>query len=436
MGASATLSPSVTTAVPGHEVTCPVVVVNTGTVVDQFTVTVVGDAAPWTTVDPPVVGLMPGQSATVTLRFAPPRQADTPAGPVPFAVRVASQEEPHGSVVEEGTVEVAAFAEVALELSPTTVEGATTARFEVVVDNAGNHPVDVELRHEDQGDGLDFRAERSRFTLDAGTAAFIALRVRPRKRFLRGPSVRHQFRVHAVHSGGDPLVADGVMVQRQLLPKWLVPALIALLLLAGLLVALWFAVLRPAVKSAATAAAAEQATELKAQAQQAGQEAAQAKEQAAEVEQKANKALEAAGFDLGNLDAPPTTTVPPAPAAAQPTDFRIAANVPIGTNTTTFREIPYTPGDGSQALLLTDLILQNPGGHTGLMRVLREFEGERTVLLEFGLANFRDHDYHWVQPLRFAPGERIILAVNCQNPAPAGNCTPAASFSGLLESVD
>ena len=48
-----------------------------------------------------------------------------------------------------------------------------------------------------------------------------------------------------------------------------------------------------------------------------------------------------------------------------------------------------------------------------------------------GLANFRDLDHHWLQPWRFAPGEKVVLAVSCQNPT--GHCTPSVSFSGRVE---
>ncbi|MDQ3029804.1 MAG: hypothetical protein M3R09_07225 [Actinomycetota bacterium] len=83
-------------------------------------------------------------------------------------------------------------------------------------------------------------------------------------------------------------------------------------------------------------------------------------------------------------------------------------------------------------------MLQNPFGDSGILRIIREVsrEGEdpeQTVLLEVGLNNFRDLDYHFVQPLRFQPGETIVLAVNCQTPPPRARCTPSASFSGRID---
>ena len=48
-----------------------------------------------------------------------------------------------------------------------------------------------------------------------------------------------------------------------------------------------------------------------------------------------------------------------------------------------------------------------------------------------GLANFRDLDHHWSQGLSFRPGEKVVLAVSCQNDGGRA-CTPAASFTGRV----
>jgi len=89
--------------------------------------------------------------------------------------------------------------------------------------------------------------------------------------------------------------------------------------------------------------------------------------------------------------------------------------------------------DATKTLVVTDLILQNPRGDTGTLRLLRDSGGTKNVLLEVGLSNFRDLDHHWLQAWRFQPGEKIVLAVSCQNPADRGRCTPSVSFSGRVE---
>lgn len=434
MGATATLSAADLSAEPGQEATCTVVVRNTGQLVDQFTVDVVGDAADWAVAEPQSVNLVPDQSAEVVVRFAPPRSAAVPAGTVHFGIRVTSREDPYGSVVEEGAIEVAPFTDVAAELLPAKVEAASRARYEVAVDNVGNHPVTVRITPSDPEDELDFDVDRPEVVLAPGTAAYVRVVARPRDRFLRGRPVRHPFRVEVLPGTGAPLTVDGTMVQRQLLPKWLLPALAALLAFALLLAVLWFTVLRPAVRSAAREAAAAQAGEVKEAAQRAEDSAGAAQADSAQAKQNSERAMEAVGLPVDGSGAPqpprPTTTGQSAP---EPTDFRVAANAAITSDTGRFTDFGYSPPDDKKGLAITDLIVQNPRGDTGTVRIIREANGTRSTLLELGLANFRDQDYHYVQPLRFKPGERFILAVSCQNPAERGNCTPAVSFSGRVE---
>jgi type II secretory pathway pseudopilin PulG len=435
MGASASLSSSALSVTPGDETFCSVVVANSGQVVEEFAIDVVGEAAAWAVAEPPSVSLMPGQSATVNVRFRPPRSADVGAQSVPFGIRVSSRDDPYGSVVEEGVVEVAPFTAIDAELVPAKAEGSRKAKYEVAVDNTGNHPVNIELRALDPEDNLDFRFERNRFALDPGTAAFIGLQARPRRRFLRGHPQRHRFQVLIFSGEGEPFVLDGTMVQRQLLPRWLLPALIALLAVIAVLAALWFAVLRPAVKSVAREAAQQQSSEVANVAQQAQTEADQAKQEAQEAKQGSAKAMEAAGLDPNNPDAPPTKVNDGAPVSGEPVDFRLAPESPIAvtSNATDFDEIPNTLTDESKTLVITDLVLQNPRGDAGTLRILRDTGDDKTVLLEVGLNNFRDLDQHWLQPWRFRPGETVVLAVSCQNPPEKGGCTPSASFSGRVE---
>lgn len=431
MGATATLSATGLAVAPGEDVTCTVVVRNTGDLVDEFTVDVVGDAGAWATAEPASVNLVPQASASVVVRFAPPRATEVAAGPVAFGVRVTSREDPYGSVVEEGVVDVGTFTDVSAELVPAKVEAGARGRFEVAVDNVGNHPVAVRLSPTDPDGELEFKLDRTDVVLAPGTAAFVKLVAKPRDTFLRGPSQPRPFRVEVVPSSGPPLSAAGTLVQRQLLPKWLLPALIALLALAALLVGLWFTVLRPAVKSAAREAAEQQVQEVKTAVDQAQLGAGEAREQAKDAEVKSEEAMKAAGLDPQAPPGSPPTAKPGQPTGepGEPTDFRVAADAAVVADPDVFTDFTFTP-PADKTLLITDIVLQNPRGDAGTVRVLRDANGTRGVLLEVGLANFRDLDRHYVEPLRFKPGERIVVQVSCQNPDGKGNCRPAVSFAG------
>lgn len=434
MGATATLSTTRMAVEPGQDVTCSVAVRNAGAVVDQFVIDVVGDTSRWAVVESESVNLMPQEFGEVTIRFAPPRSPDVPAGPMAFAIRIVSHEDPRGTAVEEGVLDIAPFTEVSAEMVPAKAEGSTRANYEVVVDNLGNHPVNVTLQPIDPEDDLEFRLERTELQLQPGTAAFVRMQARPKKRFLRGQPQRRPFRVHVQTVDHEPAVAEGAMIQRQLLPKWLLPALLGLLALIGLLITLWFTLLRPSVYSAARDAVAQKTTDLNQVAQQAKSDAGKAKSDAKQAQQKSNMAMRATGQDPNAVKPGSPDGTPPSieSSEGQPTDFRIPADAKAQPDVTQFTEFPYTPPDEKKTVVVTDLILQNPRGDAGTLRILRDKDGTKSVLLEVGLNNFRDLDQHWLQPWVFGPGEKIVLAVSCQNPENQGNCTPAVSFSGRV----
>ena len=444
MGASTSLERRTIAVEPGEEATCSVQVRNTGHVVDQFAVEVLGDARSWSDADPAVVNVLPGEESTAVVRFRPPRSSDMPAGSVPFGVRVSSQEDPAGSVVEEGTVEVGTFTDIRIELVPSKARGRRQAKYEVAVDNHGNHPVTVDIDTAAPEENLRFRPERTALTVDPGTTAFVALRVRPDERFLRGPDRPHPFQVRVTGAGAEPAVAEGAMVQRPLLPKWLLPVLAALLAALLALVVLWFTLFKPTIESAARDVAARQV-------QQVAATANEAKEQAAQAQEEAGGGAAAGEEGGGGADQQdPEDGTPGTPGGAEgqpgpePIAFRIATDAPRTADPDDFTPIASELPD-DRIVAVSDILLQNPFGDSGILRILRQdVEGNTAILLEVGLNNFRDLDYHFVQPLRFAAGEEIVLEVNCLNPPPPpappppggrDRCTPSASFSGQLEPI-
>src|SRR5438093_10219884 len=123
MAATAALASKAVTVTPGGEAVTEVRVRNSGTVVDQFTLEVLGDAAGWAIVEPSTLSLFPGAEATARIRFKPPRVSSVQAKAIPFAVRVRSREDARASMVEEGVVEVGAFQDTFAELIPRTARG-------------------------------------------------------------------------------------------------------------------------------------------------------------------------------------------------------------------------------------------------------------------------------------------------------------------------
>lgn len=444
MGASTSLERRSIAVEPGGEATCSVLVRNSGKVVDQFTITVLGAAERWSQVEPAVVNLLPAAEATVVVRFRPPRTAEVAAGEVPFGIRVNSREDPDGSVVEEGTLDIGPLTDVRIELAPRRAWGRLGANFEVVVDNGGNRPMDVQLFASDPDQQLRFRLVRSDVTLEPGTTAFVGLRVRPFDHFLRGPDRTYPFHVAATGAGPVPISAEGAMIQRALLPKWLMAALALLLAALIALVALWFTIFKPTIQSAARDEAVKQVQGVSDTANAARSQADFAEKVASGVVSprigphagQPPAGQPPAGQPPAGQPPPGGQALPPLPPIGpvmDPIDFRIATDSPRVTadNPGQFTDFPSNL-PANKTVMISDVVLQNPLGDSGILRIVREVGNQQTVLLEVGLNNFRDLDYHFVEPWRFKPGEKILLAVNCANPPGRDRCVPSASFSGRI----
>ena len=85
---------------------------------------------------------------------------------------------------------------------------------------------------------------------------------------------------------------------------------------------------------------------------------------------------------------------------------------------------------GDQTLDVSDVLLQNPAGNNGTMNI----QSASSPLFEFALADFRDLDYHFVQPLVFTASRPLEIVVSCASGGSV-NCTPALSFSGTIVTV-
>jgi hypothetical protein len=395
MAATATLASKAVTVTPGGEAVSEVRVRNSGTVVDQFTLEVLGDASAWAIVEPAVIPLFPGAEAVARIRFKPPKSSSVPARAVPFAVRVKSREDARASLVEEGVVEVGPFNDTFAELIPRTAKGRSRAHARLALDNRGNVRISARLTAADPDRKLNFTITPPGLSSEPGTASFASVRMSPRQRFLTGPPKTNPYKV-IVHQDGLPAITvDGTMQQEGLIPPWLLPALIGLAALALILVLLWFLVLKPNIQSAATAAVAPQTSALQAQ--------------------------------VNTLKAqnPPTTGGGGGGATgANPFGGDAYAARLVGSSSLT------VPADGG--LSVTDLVFENPNGLTGDLK-LQRFNAKTNrdeVLLQLKLENFRDLDFHFITPLTFQKNDRIELTCT---PPEGTTCDASVYYSGYFK---
>src|ERR1700710_1271483 len=172
MGAAASLEPHALEVDPGGVATCTVTVRNTGSVVDEMVFSILGPAGAWADVQPPSLSLFPGAEGTATVRFRAPPDAPTRSARIPFGLRVASREDPPGSVVEEGSITVSSYGANTAELLPRTARGRRGARYEIAVDNRGNSERIVRFSPPDPAEALRFSLDPPELVVPPGSAAF------------------------------------------------------------------------------------------------------------------------------------------------------------------------------------------------------------------------------------------------------------------------
>jgi hypothetical protein len=403
MGVLAALEQPVVTVEPGGEASVTVTLRNTGAVVDLFTIDILGDTTAWATVDPPTVSLFPGAEGTARIRFRPPQASTTHAGAVRFGVMVRSKEDPSGSTVEEGTLQVGAFAAPAAELIPRTSHGSGSGRHDIAIDNRGNVPIDAALEGLDPDRLVRFDFDPPRLSVEPGVAGFAKVLVKPVRRFWRGAPKTRPFKVSILPNapGASPVVLDGSYLQESILPQWFVKAAIAAAAILIALILLWLLVLKPELRSTAA-------------------------ETLRDFGFSPRPGSSAAGGGGGPGASPGAsggiTVTPPPEGGEVPLDGRLH----LGQ-----RSVSPTAG----TLFITDLVFSNPTGAGGQLTLERTTPEGTAPLLVLRLDNFRDLDFHFVTPIRIQIGETLALVEECTPPvppAPAVACDPAVFFSGFL----
>lgn len=402
MSTHATLDPAAVEVLPGGESACRLIVRNNSDVVESYQLDVVGEATPWTHVEPPVVSLYPGTETVANVIFQPPRSASLPAGEVPFAVRVTPSQRPDRTVAPEGVVCVQPYTQTSAEIMPRTSRGRRGGRHEVAVDNRGNVPITVTLRGADPDGQLTVRPRPATLAIPPGQAAFVTVVVRNRRRLWRGSPVTHPFQVRVEPEDEPAIALDAATLQSPVFPRGASRLVAALAALAVLLAAAWLFLLKPAVSSAARDAVQKPL--------------AQVAQQADAADKKAEQADKKAGAPAPSETGAPAANKPVAEATT-PARIRLTTGIGPGSTGTDSFLVP-----DKTTLVMTDVVLQNPQGDTGRIDVLVD----GSPILTLALANFRDLDFHFVSPIEVLAGKTLTIRTTCQTP---GTLLPGTSGS-------
>lgn len=221
---------------PGGSATATIRVRNQSTRVDGFRLEVVGVAAPWTTITPPVLQLFPKTEATATITFAPPRASVPRAGSYPFGIQAQSISNPDTSVVEEGDVVVRPFVGLQSALDGRIARGWQSGGHRVSVQNVGNAPARVSVRAVDPDEELQLSTMPEEGSIEPGTTGWFRTTV-SRSLLLRGNPKRWPYSIQVSEASAGSESLNAIFEQRALIPGWLVGLAGAALAVAVALIA-------------------------------------------------------------------------------------------------------------------------------------------------------------------------------------------------------
>ncbi len=221
---------------PGERAVSSIVILNQGAIVDHFQVAIDGIPADWADM-PPVVQLMPGEQQEVTFTLHPPRTPVSRAGRYTLTVRVISRDVPGQFVEVKAFLTVAAYSQFQSSVQPQKVRAGKSTK--VTVRNDGNFPDTYTATGSDRGNELAFDPPQAQLKVPQGGTASVKLSAKPHKRPFIGGTKNHPFKIEISSTEGTTQQHAGEVVSRGIIPPWVPPLLIGVLLIACIALAMF-----------------------------------------------------------------------------------------------------------------------------------------------------------------------------------------------------
>jgi hypothetical protein len=178
-------------AAPGQEAVTALTIRNRGRGGEDNQLELLGPAAGWGRVMPPVIALPTAGEAQAQIAFVPPVAPPAPASDIPFAVRCFSPADPTLSTVVEAILTVDPLSDISFDVEPTVVRARWSSRHVIHVENRGNataelRPVIVNPEH-----ALSFAVSPPAVRMPASSRDSVLFKARTRRpRLLRKPTER------------------------------------------------------------------------------------------------------------------------------------------------------------------------------------------------------------------------------------------------------
>jgi Tol biopolymer transport system component len=227
------MEPSQLVVEPGSSVTSTITLLNQGTVVDHFRLTLGGIPPNWVTHLPPTLQLMPGEQKQIALTIQPPRESNSRAGLYSIRLLAASQEDLSQVAEYKTTLMVSEFSQAHCQLYPERLLANANGR--VTVNNAGNMMETFLVVWKDRADEVLFFPPQINLQVPEGQASFIDFRPNLKKRRWFGREQIHPFTALITSQKGFSQTLNGEVVSKARIPPWVLPLVLVLVALIVLL---------------------------------------------------------------------------------------------------------------------------------------------------------------------------------------------------------
>jgi serine/threonine protein kinase len=214
------------TVEPGGNASLKLILINQGSLVDHFRVSLGGIPGEWVPGGPKIINLMPGAQQEIEMLIQPPRAPTSKAGQYTLAIQVASQADPLQNVQEKAQLTVASYSQFTTDLQPQKIRAGRAGR--VTIRNSGNALETFKLAWKDRGDELTFRPAQAQVSVPEGQAVAAEFQASPRQTRWFGGEKSHAFTAQVVSARGETQTQTGELISRALLPPWVIPLLIVL----------------------------------------------------------------------------------------------------------------------------------------------------------------------------------------------------------------
>lgn len=163
---------------PGQVERVGLTVRNASGIVEGYSITALGPAAPFVEILPDEMSLFPGDEGTATVTFRPPRIPSAVAGDYVVGIRAMSHVTRDTVATDEIVVTLAPFYLLATDVSRTTFAVRTKAVTQIQVTNRGNSTMTYKVSAVDPEGYMTVTVDQVRVTLAPGESAWVPIRLK------------------------------------------------------------------------------------------------------------------------------------------------------------------------------------------------------------------------------------------------------------------